>query len=61
MLSDLRIIDLYEDAIMDHRLPEAVPPDERKGNWVQKFQSDHDGAVFVNAQSFRYHEDGGTS
>lgn len=56
VFSDLRIIDLYEDAIMDHSLPEAVPLDERKGNWVQKFQSDHDGTVFVNAQFFRYQE-----
>lgn len=56
VFTDLRIIDLYEDAIMDYSLVEAIPLDERKGNWVQKFQSDNDGAVFVNAQFFRYQE-----
>lgn len=56
IFSDLRIIDLYEDAIMDHSYLESIPLDERKGNWVQKFHSDNDGTVFVNAQFFRYQE-----
>lgn len=32
ILTDLRIIDLYEDATIDHESPETVPLDERKGN-----------------------------
>lgn len=57
VFTDLRIIDLYEEAIMDNnRHSERVPLDDRKGNWVQKFQSDNDGTVFVNAQFFRYQE-----
>ncbi len=56
VFTDLRIIDLYEDAVMDAGFPEAVPLDERKGNWVQKFQSDSDGVLFVSAQFFRYQE-----
>lgn len=56
VFTDLRIIDLYEDALMDTGFPETVPVDERKGNWVQKFQSNSDGVMFVNAQFFRYQE-----
>jgi hypothetical protein len=56
VFTDLRIIDLYEDAIIDHTSSNSVPLDERQGNWVQKFRSDNDGIVFVNAQFFRYQE-----
>lgn len=56
VFTDLRIIDLYEEAIMDYRHSAPVPLDNRKGNWVQKFQSNNDGIVFVNAQFFRYQE-----
>lgn len=31
VFTDLRILDLYEEAIIDHELPDAVPLDERKG------------------------------
>lgn len=32
VLDDLRVIDLYHDAIQNH-----LPPEERKGHWVQEF------------------------
>lgn len=51
MLDDLRVLDLYEDAIRD-----GLPLDERHGNWVQKFTSTEDGSRFVVAQFFRYQE-----
>lgn len=51
MLDDLRVLDLYEEAIRD-----GLPLDERDGNWVQKFTSIEDGSRFVVAQFFRYQE-----
>ncbi|MDL2275360.1 DUF4062 domain-containing protein [Desulfosarcina sp. OttesenSCG-928-A07] len=54
--TDLRIIDLYEEATLDHEPPNAVPLAERRGNWVQKFRSDSDASIFVSAQFFRYQE-----
>lgn len=56
IFTDLRIIDLYEEATIDHDNPDAVPLAERRGNWVQKFRSDKDGALFASAQFFRYQE-----
>ena len=56
VFTDLRIIDLYEEATIDHESPETVPLDERKGNWVQKYYSDQDGSTFVSSQFFRYQE-----
>jgi hypothetical protein len=53
ILDDLRVLDLYEDAIID--IPE-VSLDERDGNWVQKFRSTEDGSLFAVAQFFRYQE-----
>lgn len=50
-ISDLRVIDAYEDAI-----PQGEPFQERKGNWVQKFQSDEDTFLFATAQFSRYQE-----
>jgi hypothetical protein len=50
---DLRVIDIYEEAIVDSP---AVPVAERTGNWVQKFRSTEDGAVFVSSQFYRYQE-----
>ncbi|GAB2195959.1 hypothetical protein MAH4_01420 [Sessilibacter sp. MAH4] len=50
-ISNLKVIDLYEDATMEH-----LPLDERQGNWVQKFQSDLDASVFVTAQFSRYQD-----
>ena len=56
VFTDLRIIDLYEDATIDHESPESVPLDERKGNWVQKYHTNDDGSLFVSFQFFRYQE-----
>jgi hypothetical protein len=56
VFTDLRILDLYEEATIDHESPQAVPLAERRGNWVQKFRSDNDGSLFVIAQFFRYQE-----
>lgn len=56
VLTDLRIIDLYEEATIDYESPEIVHLDERKGNWVQKFHSNDDGSIFVSSQFFRYQE-----
>ncbi|MGB4661012.1 MAG: DUF4062 domain-containing protein [Mobilitalea sp.] len=50
-ISDLRVIDMYEDAILhDMNL------EERKGNWVQKFHNDEDALLFAVAQFLRYQE-----
>lgn len=56
VFTDLRILDLYEEATIDHELPHAVPLAERKGNWVQKFRTHEDGSLFVSAQFGRYQE-----
>jgi hypothetical protein len=53
ILDDLRVLDLYEDAIID--IPE-MSLDERDGNWVQTFRSTEDGSLFAVAQFFRYQE-----
>ena len=50
-IDDLRIIKMYEDAIIDH-----MPLDERQGNWVQKFERDDDANLFIVAQFSRYQE-----
>ncbi|UUX93256.1 DUF4062 domain-containing protein [Methanoplanus endosymbiosus] len=51
ILDDLRVIDMYEDAILSQN---ALS--DRQGNWVQKFTSDNDAALFATAQFFRYQE-----
>ena len=51
ILEDLRVLDLYEESII-HDVPLA----ERQGNWVQKFSSSEEGALFVSAQFFRYQD-----
>lgn len=51
VFEDLRILDLYEEAIVD-----GVPLADRFGNWVQKFRSIEDGSLFVTAQFSRYQE-----
>ena len=56
VFDDLRIIDLYEAAVVDIEPPDAVPLGERKGNWVQKFRTHEDGSLFVSAQFGRYQE-----
>ena len=50
---DLRVLDIYEEAIVDK---ESVPVAARDGNWVQKFNNTEDGSLFVTAQFFRYQE-----
>lgn len=50
-ISDLRVIDMYEDAILNH-----IDLVERQGNWVQKYQSDEDAQLFAVAQFSRYIE-----
>lgn len=51
ILDDLRVLDLYEEAIID-----GVPLAERDGNWTHKFRSADDGSQFVASQFFRYQE-----
>ncbi|OGR08423.1 MAG: hypothetical protein A2511_13140 [Deltaproteobacteria bacterium RIFOXYD12_FULL_50_9] len=50
-ISDLRVIDVYEEAIR-----QSEPLRDRKGNWVQKFQSYEDAFLFATAQFSRYQE-----
>ena len=50
-LSDLRLIDMYEDAILSQH-----PLRDRQGNWVQKFQTNEDAFLFATAQFSRYQE-----
>lgn len=51
IMDDFRVIDMYEEAILFEK-----PLQERKGNWVQKFRSDDDAALFAAAQFSRYQE-----
>jgi hypothetical protein len=50
-ISDLRVIDMYEEAILNTR-----PLPERHGNWVQEFRTDEDALLFASAQFSRYQE-----
>lgn len=50
-IADLRVLDMYEDATMEH-----LSLDERQGNWVQKFDRDDDANLFVLAQFSRYQD-----
>lgn len=50
-LSDLRLIDMYEEAILSQQ-----PLRDRQGNWVQKFHTDEDAFLFSTAQFSRYQE-----
>lgn len=52
VFEDLRILDLYDEAIVSGVEPLA----DRFGNWVQKFRSVEDGSLFVTAQFSRYQE-----
>ena len=56
VFTDLRILDLYEEATIEYEGPAAIPLAERRGNWVQKFRSKNDGAIFISSQFFRYQE-----
>jgi hypothetical protein len=49
-LGDLRVIDLYEDAIGNEESLEAP------GSWVQQFRSDEDALLFASAQFYRFQE-----
>lgn len=51
IMDDLRVIDMYEDAILSQK-----PLRDRQGNWVQKFTTDDDAALFATAQFSRYQE-----
>lgn len=51
IIDDLRVIDMYEDAILSQK-----PLRERQGNWVQKYNSSDDAALFATAQFARYQE-----
>ncbi len=48
---NLRVIDMYEEAILSQK-----PLRDRQGNWVQKFSSPDDAALFAAAQFSRYQE-----
>lgn len=50
-LADLRVIDMYEEAILDTK-----PLGERHGNWVQAFGSDEEALLFASAQFSRVQE-----
>jgi hypothetical protein len=52
VLSDLRVLELYELA-MRHDIPEVK---DRKGNWVQTYGTDEDARLFANAQFRRCRE-----
>lgn len=56
IFSDLRIINLYEDATIDQEPPNAVALAERKGNWVQKYRTPEEVLLFIKAQFSNYHE-----
>ncbi len=51
IFGDLRVIDMYEEAILSD-----VPIRGRQGNWVQKFEKDEDAQLFITAQFSRYQE-----
>ncbi len=51
VLGDLRLIDMYEEAIIDSK-----PLEERKGNWVQKFNRPDQSDRFLVFQFYRYQE-----
>jgi hypothetical protein len=53
ILDDLRVIDMYEESTL---IESGIPINERQGNWVQKFNSDNEAALFTSSQFFRYQE-----
>ena len=50
-ISDLRVIDMYEEAIRH-----TEPLSERNGNWVQEYRADEDALLFASAQFSRFQE-----
>lgn len=53
VLGDLRLIDMYEEAIIDDH---KIPVHRRKGNWVQKFQNTAEAGAYAVFQFHRYQE-----
>jgi len=51
VMDDLRVIDMYEEAILSEN-----PLRDRQGNWVQKFASADDAALFATSQFSRYQD-----
>jgi len=51
VFDDLRVVDLYEAAILDD-----VQLQDRKGNWVQKYVTPEDALRYASAQFYRFHE-----
>lgn len=45
ILNDLRVLEMYEKAMQN-----AVPLEERRGNWVQEYFYSHEALRFVEAQ-----------
>jgi hypothetical protein len=54
-IEDLRVFDMYEDAIRTPEMDEFLIED-RAGNWVQKFDRDDDASLFVLSQFSRYQD-----
>jgi hypothetical protein len=52
ILSDLRVLELYEAAMM-HDIPNVA---KRRGNWVQVYGPEDDARLFATAQFRRYRE-----
>lgn len=50
-VTDLRIIDMYEEAIRHYE-----PLSERNGNWAQPFGADLDALIFATTQFSRFQE-----
>ena len=51
LFSDLRLIDMYEEAMMA-----SEPLEEREGNWVHKFNRPDQASRFLIYQFYRYQE-----
>ena len=49
--SNLKVIDMYEDAIL-----ELEPLDKRVGNWVQEYNTDEEAFLFASSQFSRFQE-----
>jgi len=54
-VEDLRVLDMYEDAIRTPELDDK-PVIDRVGNWVQKYDQEDDAHLFVVAQFSRYQD-----
>lgn len=54
-IEDLRVLEMYEDAIRTPEL-DGKPVIDRVGNWVQKYDREDDAHLFVVAQFSRYQD-----